>query len=233
MKRRGIGLTLLVVLALVPLAIILDVALLVASFPDSLEFVVGIDVPVFAAVGAVAFLSFRRQRKSARGEGRTAPSLTPDRIISNAVNHRDPKPPRTNSNLTESKEEAEEAEVFLGDNNAKQSAYNVADILARMKTKEDEDLGVRPVPGFEPRVHQATARALGEEPVEEMEKQPGEPEAKGYSLAPDKLKMPAFICRCGHTHRFLCLQCGLNVETAVKKKKMHWVEWRPELVEMP
>ena len=230
MRRRGISMALLVVLALVPLAIILDVALLAVSFPDALELVLGIDIPILAAVGAVAFLSFRRQRKSA-AQVRVAPSLSPQKIISNAVNHLDPKPPRTNPNLPESEAEAEEAGVFLGGKNTEQPAQGASDIFGRMKAKEDEDFGVRPVPGFEPRVRQATARALGEEPVEEMEKKPGEPESKGYSLTPDKLRAPAFICRCGHTHRFLCLQCGLNVETAVKKKKMHWVEWTPEMVE--
>ena len=52
---------------------------------------------------------------------------------------------------------------------------------------------------------------------------------KDYTKSPEKLKVPAFVCRCGHPHRFVCLNCGLTLEKATKKKGTHWVEWVPDM----
>jgi len=57
--------------------------------------------------------------------------------------------------------------------------------------------------------------------------------SKNYLLSPEKLKVPAFVCRCGHPHRFVCLDCGMNLENAAHRKGMHWVEWVSELEAFP
>jgi hypothetical protein len=221
---------LLVVVALVPLAVVIDFALLYVNFPNAMELVLLVDVPIIAVVGAGAFLSFRKRKASNKSEPST-PQTASAKMISDAVNHRESKPPRRAANLRESEAEAEEADVFLGGHGVEKSARDVDMILSRMRARDtDTDLGVSPTPGIEPHVHQNTAQVLAEQPTEEMEKQPRERE---YEMSPEKLKIPAFVCRCGHAHRFVCLTCGMNVETAMKKKNMHWVEWTPDMVANP
>jgi len=54
-------------------------------------------------------------------------------------------------------------------------------------------------------------------------------EKPAYYPTPEKLKAPAFMCKCGHPHRFVCLECGMDSDKALKKKGMKWVEWIPEM----
>ena len=56
---------------------------------------------------------------------------------------------------------------------------------------------------------------------------------QAYQTSPQKLKAPAFMCRCGHPHRFVCLTCGMTTERALKKKGMRWLEWLPEMGALP
>jgi hypothetical protein len=50
-----------------------------------------------------------------------------------------------------------------------------------------------------------------------------------YRFSPDDLKVPAFICKCGHPHRFLCVTCGMTLKEARGKKGTRWVEYVPEI----
>ena len=50
-----------------------------------------------------------------------------------------------------------------------------------------------------------------------------------YSKSPERMNLPAFLCSCGHPHRFVCLACGMTVEKALNKKDSRWVEWLPEM----
>ena len=67
------------------------------------------------------------------------------------------------------------------------------------------------------------------ETAKKIEQRPIKVSKKDYAKSPEKLKVPAFVCRCGHPHRFVCLNCGMTLEKASKKKGMHWVEWVPEM----
>jgi hypothetical protein len=217
----------LVVAALVPLAAVIDFALFYVNFPNATELVLLVDVPIAAAIGASAFLSFRRRGAPTKSRFVSSQGAS-TKMISDVVNHRDSKPLRSAQGLPESETESAEADTFLGGHGVEKSAQDVDMILSRMKARdEDAKLGVGPAPGTEPRMHEDTAQVLAEEPAEEMEKQLSKRE---YETSPEKLKVPAFICRCGHGHRFVCLTCGMSVEAAMKKKSMHWVEWTPDMV---
>ena len=54
-----------------------------------------------------------------------------------------------------------------------------------------------------------------------------------YSRSPERMNLPAFLCSCGHPHRFVCLACGMTVEKALNAKGTRWVEWLPEMGSRP
>jgi hypothetical protein len=227
MIRRGISSTVLVLVVAVMVVAIVEAALFLISFPNALQLALIADVPVAVIVGGVAFLLRRR------GKLRVVQSGVPQATGLDKLRKRNGgrRAPHADETAMMDKTEGEEADVFLGEDSVGKSAENVDTILSSMRARdEDTNLGVRPAPGIEPHMHQKTAQVLAEEPAEEMEKRPSERE---YQTSPDALKIPAYICRCGHAHRFLCLICGMNVETAIKKKNMHWVEWTPDMLANP
>jgi hypothetical protein len=230
MSRRGISGALLTVAGLVPLALIIDFALLYASFPNALLYVVAIDVPIFAAIGVVVFISWKRAQPP-QGAKESAPNPM-DKLKERNGGRRAP----TNSAKSIlDKDEEEEAEVFLETPDVEKQARDVDEILQRMKAKE-MNLGVGPDPEVEARPQpiivepepEPESQLRVESPVVEPEVKP-KGKVKDYALSPDKLRAPAFICPCGHAHRFVCLTCGMTVEQAAKKSKTHWVEWVPEM----
>ena len=247
MSRRGISTLLLVVVALLPLAIVIDSALLVASFPDAPKYVGIIDVPIFVFIAVAAVLS--RRRKSPLDEKNVSPTTALDKLRERNGGRRAPGSNSHSPPLNEAEEE--EAEVFMERTYVESHAQQVNEILQRMKAKEI-DLGAGPIPEIEAREPSEIV-----EPGESVDEQPNEPEKvprfdaskkqitepkkvekskgkeKNYTLSPGKLKAPAFICRCGHAHRFVCLTCGMTTEQAAKSTKTHWVEWVSEMGAMP
>ena len=215
------------VIALIPLAIIIDFALLYVSFPNATEYIGIIDFPI--AVTIVGALIFARRRRRANGEKVTIPQTTPlDKLKQRNGGRRAP----TQAKSILDQDEEEEAEVFMGTPDFEKKARNIDEIMQRMKAR---DLNLGAGPGREV---EAPPQPLPEEPEPSATPTSGKEtdskrKLKDYVLSPEKLKIPAFVCRCGHAHRFVCLTCGLTVEQAVKKNKTHWVEWVPSTGALP
>jgi len=248
MSRRGISGVLLLVVALVPLALIIDFALLYVSLPDAPKYVGIIDVPIFVVIAVAAVLS-RRRRSPLVEQMKAPPATALDKLRERNGGRRAPGLNSHSPPLNETEEE--EAEVFMEGTNVESHAQQVDEILQRMKAKEI-DLGAGPIPEIEAREPSEIV-----EPGESVGEPPNEPEKvpksyaskeqttepkkvekskgkeKNYTLSPGKLKTPAFICRCGHAHRFVCLTCGMTTEQAAKSTKTHWVEWVSEMGAMP
>jgi hypothetical protein len=229
MNRRGISGTLLAVAGLVPLALIIDFALLYVSFPNATEYLVFIDVPIFAGIGAILFMSRRRAQRTEKKE--PPPTSALDKLKERNGGRR--APTESAKSILDNDEEGE-AEVFMQTLDVEKSASDVDQILQRIKAR-DMDLGVGPIPEVEarepPEIVEQGRPVPQQVTAEKKAKFNGK--TKDYALSPEKLKVPAFICRCGHPHRFVCLTCGLTAEVAVKKSKMHWVEWVPEMGARP
>ena len=226
-SRRGITGLLLMVVALVPLAVIIDVALLYVSFPNAAEYVALIDFPIAVGIGGALFFSHRRRK--AEAELIATPGPNPmDKLKERNSGRRAP----TAAKSILDKNEEKEAEVFLETPDVEKSSRDVDEILQRMKAKE-MNIGVGP--GQEVDVHPQAAVVEWKPPASGLVLDPEikSKKYKDYVLTPDKLKAPAFVCRCGHAHRFVCLTCGMTIELAAKKPKMHWVEWAPEMGAVP
>ena len=223
------------VAALIPLAIVIDITLLLVSYPSALEIILVTNVPIFALAFGGAFLSFRRTQRAIERASTTPQESPLEKLKERNTGRRAP----TESDTTPiSEEEEEEADVFLGETEAAKSERQVNLFLQSLKAKE-MDLGSGPMPGFEARPQSVIVEptVANPQPVEQPapkpppteEKSKSKKKYKDYELSPEKLKVPAFICRCGHPHRFVCLQCGTTAENAIKNKKMHWIEWVPEM----
>ena len=229
-SRRGISSLLLMVVALIPLAFIIDFTLFYVSYPNAAEYVGIIDFPIVVAIIGALFFARRRRRASAT-EKVAVPQTTPmDRLKERNGGRRAPV---SSAESILDQDEEEEADVFAGTPDVGKRARDVDEILQRMKAREMY-LGAGP-----DREVEARPQPIILEPEPPPAKQPTEPEVgpkgkiKNYVLSPEKLKVPAFICRCGHAHRFVCLTCGLTVDAAAKKSKTHWVEWSLEMGAQP
>jgi len=248
LNRYGMSGLLLMVVALVPLVLIIDFALLYVSFADAPKYVGVIDVPIFVAIAIAVVLS--RRRKSLTVEEKKAPPTTAiDKLRERNGGRRAQE--SNDHSLQINEAEKGEAEVFFEGAGTENHARQVDQVLQRMKAKEI-DLGVGPIaeiegrepseivePG-EPADEKTTelAEVPKSKPAKEQITEPKKVEkskgkVKNYSLSPDKLQAPAFICRCSHAHRFVCLTCGMTTEQAAKNSKTHWVEWVPEMGAMP
>jgi len=247
MSRRGMSGVLLIVIALVPLAFIIDFALLFVSFPDALKYVGIIDVPIFTVIAVAIVLSRRRQSLSVQMRDPLTTAL--DKLRERNGGRR--APGINDSNPPSNETEEEEAEVFMEGTDVENHAQQVNEILQRMKAREI-DLGAGPIPEVEARepsgIVESVESTKEQTPAPHMvsksdvtKQQTATPEkisksngkVKNYSLSPDKLMAPAFICRCRHPHRFVCLTCGMTTEQAAKNSKTHWVEWVPEMGSTP
>ena len=217
------------IVALIPLAFVVDFALIYASVPDALRYVGVIDVPVFVVILVAWILSQRR--KTILVEQKAVLQTTAlDKLRERNGGRRAPV---TSAKSILDKDEKNEAEVFLETPDVEKRVQAVDETLQRMKARE-LTLGSGPDPEVEARPQPIIVES---EPsairlMLEPETKP-KGKSKNYVLTPDKLKVPAFVCRCGHPHRFVCLTCGLTAEQAVKKGKTHWVEWVPEMGALP
>ncbi|HXW95545.1 MAG TPA: hypothetical protein VEJ19_07560 [Nitrososphaerales archaeon] len=225
-SRRGISSLLLIIVALIPLVLVIDFALLYASFPDAPRYVGIIDVPILVVVSVAFVLSRKRKAQPAKQEA--TPTTALDKLRERNGGRR--APTGSGESILDH-DEVEEAGVFMGTPDYEKRARDVDEILQRTKARE-MSLGA----GHDNAVD-AHLQPLFMDPDPPAEKQLSEPEVKAmlknYVLSPEKLKIPAFVCRCGHAHRFVCLTCGITVEQAAKKSKTHWVEWVPAMGTLP
>jgi len=220
---------LLMIVALIPLALIIDFALLYASFPDAPRYVGIIDVPILVVV-SVAFVLSRMRKTQSVEQKAVPPTSALDKLRERNGGRR--APTRSAKPILDRHEE-EEAEVFLETPDVEKRSQDIDETLQRMKAR-DMNLGVGPDPEIEARPQPIIVKPepSAERVTLESETRP-KGKIKNYVFSPAKLKVPAFVCRCGHPHRFVCLTCGLTAEQAAKKSKMHWVEWIPEMGALP
>jgi len=229
MIRRGISSTALILVATLVVVAMIEAAMFLVSFPNALQLSLISDVPLAVIVGGVAFLLRRR------GNPRVVQAEVPQALALDKLRVRNGgrRAPVKSAESILDQDEEPEADVFAGTPDLEKRARDVDEILQRMKAREMY-LGAEPDREVEPRAQPIIVEPEpgAERPTLERESKP-KGKIRNYVLSPEKLKVPAFVCRCGHAHRFVCLTCGVTVEKAAKKSKTHWVEWVPEMGVLP